>query len=190
MLTGCEPVSIWGIYRHGKREPGAKFAESMKQALPIRNYITTSYKKGRSSLCAQDVENLQNWQLNQNTLNGKSDLTEEGRQEMLGLSKRLKEVFPDLLSELRNGDYSFRSASGSWIEKSIQHFVKGLGDDLTIEKVKAGADVMAVSNKFICLMFQQLLTINILIFLLIGLRFLLKTYVTRILLTFLFCVEF
>ncbi|XP_032511473.1 multiple inositol polyphosphate phosphatase 1-like isoform X2 [Danaus plexippus] len=142
-LRGCEPVSIWGIYRHGKREPGAKFAESMKQALPIRNYITTSYKKGRSSLCAQDVENLQNWQLNQNTLNGKSDLTEEGRQEMLGLSKRLKEVFPDLLSELRNGDYSFRSASGSWIEKSIQHFVKGLGDDLTIEKVKAGADVMA-----------------------------------------------
>ncbi|CAH2107245.1 unnamed protein product [Euphydryas editha] len=142
-LTGCEPVSIWGIYRHGKRFPSSHVSAIMKEAISIRNYVITSYEKGYSSLCAQDVENLRNWELNESFFDGKEDITEEGRKEMVGLGKRLKEAFPTLLNNLREGSYTFRSARGAWMEKSIKHFVKGLGNkNLSIDDPKADIDIM------------------------------------------------
>nr|XP_034824315.1 multiple inositol polyphosphate phosphatase 1-like [Maniola hyperantus] len=143
-LTGCEPVSIWGIYRHGKRKPSTFFSDKMKAALPIKNLIVDSYKKGHSSLCAQDVENLQNWEYNSKFFDGKPDVTEEGRKEMIGLGKRLKEAFPELLHDLPKGSYTFRSAKGIWIEKSIDSFVSNLSNQkLVIEAAKTGMDVMS-----------------------------------------------
>ncbi|XP_026485906.1 multiple inositol polyphosphate phosphatase 1-like [Vanessa tameamea] len=142
-LTGCEPVSLWGIYRHGKRQPSTHFGRMMKEAISIRNYVVSSYEKGHSSLCAQDVENLRNWEFNGSFFDGKQDITEEGRREMIGLGKRLKEAFPTLLNNLEKDSYTFRSARGPWIEKSINHFVMGLGNgNLIIDASKADLDIM------------------------------------------------
>ncbi|CAH0728800.1 unnamed protein product, partial [Brenthis ino] len=142
-LIGCEPVSIWGMYRHGIRKPSAYYSNMMKDAIAIRNHVVSSYKKGRSSLCAQDIENLRNWEFNESFFNGKQDITEEGREEMIGLSKRLKEAFPDLLNSLQNGSYTLRPARGLWIENSATHFAKGFGNNnFVIEKAKTDSDIM------------------------------------------------
>ncbi|XP_050342368.1 multiple inositol polyphosphate phosphatase 1-like [Nymphalis io] len=118
----------------------------MKEAISIRNYVVSSYEKGHSSLCAQDVENLRNWEFNESFFDGKQDLTEEGRKEMVGLGKRLKEAFPTLLNNLQQNSYTFRSARGSWIEKSINHFVMGLGNKNLI--VDASKDVLDVMDPY------------------------------------------
>lgn len=119
----------------------------MKKVIAIRNYVISSYEKGNSSLCAQDVENLRNWEFNESIFDGKQDITEEGRKEMTGLGKRLKEAFSALLNDLQKGSYTFRSARGPWIEKSIKHFVNGLGvNNLIIDKTKTSSDIMDVSK--------------------------------------------
>lgn len=135
----------------------------MKEAVAVRNYVVTSYEKGLSSLCAQDVENLRNWEFNESFFDGKQDITEEGRKEMAGLGKRLKEAFPALLNNLQKGSYTFRSARGPWIEKSIKYFVKALGNKkLNIEDSKAETDVMDVSfNSQIYFPQNRLTKINI-----------------------------
>ncbi|XP_041976467.1 multiple inositol polyphosphate phosphatase 1-like [Aricia agestis] len=141
-LKGCEPISMWGIYRHGKRKPSIATSTQMKDALQIQNLISESYKKHHSSICAQDVENLLNWNMDNKFLDGKQDLTEEGMREMVGLGNRLKEAFP-LLSDVRDGDYTFRPAKGPWIEESIKYFVKGLGKNIKIDGARHDSDVMA-----------------------------------------------
>ncbi|XP_023934980.2 multiple inositol polyphosphate phosphatase 1 [Bicyclus anynana] len=142
-LTGCNPVSIWGMYRHGKRKPSSHFSEKIKAALPIRNYVVESYENGHSSLCAQDVDNLRDWKFDSKFFDGVIDITEEGRQEMTRIGNRLKETFPSLLDHLPKGSYKFRSAKGIWIEKSIESLVSGLGvPNLIIDEAKPGLDVM------------------------------------------------
>ncbi|CAH2266195.1 jg6487 [Pararge aegeria aegeria] len=142
-LIGCEPVSIWGIYRHGKRKPSAMFSEKMKEAISTKKYIIDSYEKGHSSLCAQDIENLRKWEPDYKFYDGVRDIMEEGRQEMIGASKRLKEAFPVLLRDLPKGSYTFRSGQGLWIERSMEAFVSGFGKpSLVIDDVKPNQDVM------------------------------------------------
>lgn len=136
------------MFRHGKRKPSAYNSNIMKDAIAIRNYVVSSYEEGRSSLCAQDIENLRNWEFNESFFNGKQDITEEGREEMIGLSKRLKQAFPDLLNSLQKGSYTFRPARGLWIENSVTHFAKSFGNnDLVIEKAETDSDIMNVSSK-------------------------------------------
>ena len=119
----------------------------MKEAISIRNYVESSYEKGHSSLCAQDVENLRNWVFNGSFFDGRQDITEEGRKEMMGLGRRLKEAFPALLDDLQKGSYTFRSARGPWIENSIKHFVTGLDiNNLIIDETRTNSDVMDVSK--------------------------------------------
>lgn len=106
---------------------------------------------------------MRNWEFNDSFFDGKQDITEEGRKEMAGLGRRLKEAFPALLNNLQKGSYTFRSARGPWIEKSIKYFVKALGNKkLNIEDSKAETDVMDVSfNSQIYFSQNRLTIINI-----------------------------
>ncbi|XP_072940660.1 multiple inositol polyphosphate phosphatase 1-like [Epargyreus clarus] len=141
-LKGCEPISIWGLIRHGKIQPNAVQGKNMQNAITIRNDVVTSYDKGHSSLCAQDVENLKNWKLDNKFLQ-EHQLTEEGYQEMYGIGKRIKETFPQLLNDIKDGSYTIRPAHGHWIEKSAKAFVEGLGNRrVKLENSKEN-DVMA-----------------------------------------------
>ncbi|CAG5040361.1 unnamed protein product [Parnassius apollo] len=102
VIPGCKPISIWGLFRHGKRYPSMNFGREMKDALAIRDDIISSYKKGHSSLCAQ------------------------GYEELLGIGKRFKEALPALLGNLEKDSYTFRPSFGIKLENSAKAFVKGL----------------------------------------------------------------
>ncbi|CAF4897694.1 unnamed protein product [Pieris macdunnoughi] len=141
-LNGCEPVSVWGIFRHGKRYPEATTGKTMQEAVSLRQDIISSYQRGHSSLCAQDIENLHNWQYDPTIFEDKQDITEEGRKEMLFLGKRFREAFPKIMNDLH--DANFRSAKGMWLENSIKEFVKGLGNpNLVIDPPKTAFDDIA-----------------------------------------------
>ncbi|CAK1604303.1 unnamed protein product [Parnassius mnemosyne] len=143
-LKGCEPISIWGLFRHGKRYPSKSYGGKMEDALAIRDYIISSYEKGRSSLCAQDIENLKNWVIDKKMFSEPRSLTTEGYEEMLGIGKRFKQAFPALLESLEKGSNTIRPAFGIWIENSAKAFVKGLGsNNVHIEKALSDSDVMA-----------------------------------------------
>lgn len=117
----------------------------MQEAVPLRKDVISIYESGRSSLCAQDVENLRNWQYDAKMFEDKQDITEEGRQEMLFLGKRLKEAFPNILNEQKST--TFRSSKGMWLENSIKEFVRGLDiKGLVIDPPKTKFDDIAVSK--------------------------------------------
>ncbi|XP_034824602.1 multiple inositol polyphosphate phosphatase 1-like [Maniola hyperantus] len=143
-LKGCEPVSIWTLIRHGKRYPGIDYQRIMLQALAIRDYVVQSYLTGNSSLCAQDVENLRNWEVDTKLFENTHSLTDEGYQEILEIGCRLKEAYSELLSDLEDGSYSLRSAFGHWVEDGVDGFVKGVANrSLFVEKPDRHYDIMA-----------------------------------------------
>lgn len=111
----------------------------------MKNSIIASYENGNCSLCAQDIQNLQNWQIDGKT--NSEPLTKEGYQDMLGIGSRFKTAFSKLVSNLQAGSYLFHSSSTSQADESAKAFVKGFqGKELLIEKVKNGVDVIAVST--------------------------------------------
>lgn len=146
MPSGCEPVGIWGLVRHGKIYPGISTSGHMQDALVFKDYVVSSHDSGSSSLCAQDVDNLRNWSPDSKMFGQTHQLSEEGHEEVLGLGSRFKQAFPKLFSKLDKENYIFRPASGNWIEESAKAFISGLQNErLVIEKVKEDYDIMAVS---------------------------------------------
>ncbi|KAJ8731976.1 hypothetical protein PYW08_014706 [Mythimna loreyi] len=129
---GCEAVSIWAIMRHGKRNPGENFAQNMQQILKQKDLIVSSYEIGNSSMCAQDIENLRNWNVDTAMLSKPNEIAEEGYQELLRIGNRINEAFPELLKELQKKDYLFLSGFGQRFEESAKAFVKGLNQNLNI----------------------------------------------------------
>lgn len=124
----------------------------MKDAIVFKDYVVSSYDKGNSSLCAQDVDNLRRWTPESKMFGKTHQLSGEGYQESLEMGTRLKQAFPKLLSTLNKDNYTFRPASGNWIEDSAKAFINGLQNQrLEIDKVKEDYDIMAVSwMLFLC----------------------------------------
>ncbi|KAJ8732797.1 hypothetical protein PYW07_015396 [Mythimna separata] len=142
--TDCEPVSIWGFIRHGHRNPGTVFGNYMKDALVIKDYIVSSYERGNSSLCAQDVENLQKWQVDKEMFDKAYQLTQEGYLESEGIGRRLRQAFPKLLAKLDENDYQFRPGPGAWMVDSVKAFVDGIYDSpLTIQPTNTDFDIIS-----------------------------------------------
>lgn len=134
--------------RHGKRNPSDQTAKDMKEAMFIKDYIVNAYKNGSSTLCAQDIDNLRNWVLDEKFFDETSQLSKEGFEELLGIGRRMKEAFPNLLSKLSKEEYTFRSVKSKWVQDSIKGFVEGLGDkNLNIDPPKDDYDNLAVSFK-------------------------------------------
>ncbi|CAG5040352.1 unnamed protein product [Parnassius apollo] len=143
-LKGCKAISVWGLFRHGKSYPSMNFGREMEDALAIKNYIISSYEKGHSSLCAQDIEDLRNWSIDKKIFSDYNNLTPEGHEELLGIGKRFKEALPALLENLEKDSYTFRPAFGIWIEDSAKAFVKGLKSrNVHIDNALSESDVMA-----------------------------------------------
>lgn len=117
----------------------------MRDALIIKDYIVSSYEKGNSSLCAQDVENLRNWKVNMDIFEKPSELTKEGYQESEGIARRLKQAFPKLLENLENEHALIRPARGYWIEESAKGFIQGISDKrLTVQQPGIEFDILTV----------------------------------------------
>ncbi|XP_073951525.1 multiple inositol polyphosphate phosphatase 1-like isoform X2 [Choristoneura fumiferana] len=136
-IKECEPVSIWGLFRHGRTHPAAKRAGKMKEAISIRDLVVSSYEKGRCSLCAQDIDNLRDWPVNYDLFEKTNALQDEGYQDMFGIGYRLKTVFPQFLDKLEHESYLFKPSDHHWSKESAEAFVKGLGSqNLVIDNQK------------------------------------------------------
>lgn len=119
----------------------------MKAALVIKDYVVSSHERGNCSLCAQDVENLQKWQVNKDMFDKPFQLTKEGYLESEGIGRRLKQAFPKLLAKLDKNDYEFRPAPGAWMADSAKAFVDGLYDrQLTVQPPRTDFDILSVSK--------------------------------------------
>ncbi|XP_022816239.1 multiple inositol polyphosphate phosphatase 1-like [Spodoptera litura] len=133
----CETISVWSMLRHGKRNPSQRYAEDMQFILKnYKDYIVSSYEIGNSSLCAQDVENIKNWKIDTSMLDEPNKLSNEGYREVLDIGRRIKETFPELLSNLRENEYKFTPGFGTRLEESAKAYIEGLNDHkLVITKV-------------------------------------------------------
>lgn len=149
-LADCEPVSLWALMRHGKRNPSINFFRDMQTTLFIKDYIVSSYEKGNSTLCAQDIDNLRSWVIEEEMSKNINQLSDEGYEDMIRLGKRIKQTFPKILNELSRGDYKFASLKHKRIQTSLEAYVKGLGNtNLYIEPPKDGFDILAVSMNYL-----------------------------------------
>ncbi|XP_049866534.1 multiple inositol polyphosphate phosphatase 1-like [Pectinophora gossypiella] len=144
-IKGCEPISIWGLIRHGKRQPGSDFAKLMKDTLKIRDDVVASYDDGRSSLCAQDVENLKDWPVDNKLFNEPHQLTAEGLDDMRNLGRRLQQAFLKLLGKLEKNSYLIQSSTlGAWVTDSAKAFIQGFDDkNMSYERPKIDFSVAA-----------------------------------------------
>ena len=139
-------MSIWALIRHGQRNPGRMYGEHMRSAIAVKDYLVASFERGNCSLCAQDVENLGNWQVNMDIFDKPITLTKEGYQESEGIGRRLKQAFPRLLENLEEIDYLIRPAHWPWIEESAKGFAQGLNNkQMTVQPSNTDFDVLAVS---------------------------------------------
>ncbi|KAJ8732801.1 hypothetical protein PYW07_015400 [Mythimna separata] len=139
---GCEPISVWTIMRHGKKNPGTKFLQDIKGVLNFKDHIVSSYDNGNSSLCAQDVDNLREWEIATSFIDEPNEITNEGYQEMFRIGSRLKEALPEIFNGLKDEEYSFRPTFGPRGEVSAQAFIEGLGyKDLFIEQAETNASI-------------------------------------------------
>lgn len=138
-------MSIWSLVRHGKNHPGDQFSKVISTALNIKEDIIASYDNGSSSLCAQDMENLRRWSLDNTMVNKPNELTKEGYEEMYELGIRLKRVFGKLLDKLDKGSYTFRALSADVVYESSKAFLKGLGyENAFVDKSQSEFNVLAV----------------------------------------------
>ncbi|XP_061710213.1 multiple inositol polyphosphate phosphatase 1-like [Cydia pomonella] len=150
-IPECEPISIWGIFRNGKTYPDPKSAIRMKEAIAIRDLVVSSYENGRCSLCAQDIDNLRDWVIDNNMFDKTSALHDEGRQEMFSIASRLKQVYSKL-NELEGANYRFTPTHHHWVKESAKAFLEGLGsknvvmDDL-MDPIKSDSEEDPAWNK-------------------------------------------
>ncbi|CAG5040349.1 unnamed protein product [Parnassius apollo] len=143
-IKGCKEISVWGLVRHGKRNPGISFAQNILDAITLKYAIKLNHENGKGSMCAQDVENLYNWEADPNIFKNIHQITEEGYQEMFGLGYRIRKAFKNLLTSLDDKHYKLRSAYGDWIENGVKGFVEGFGNtSMIIEKPNASYDIIA-----------------------------------------------
>ncbi|XP_013178148.1 PREDICTED: multiple inositol polyphosphate phosphatase 1-like [Papilio xuthus] len=144
MKPGCKTISLWGLVRHGKRNPGENFVYKMLDATLLKDYIKTSHEKGDGIMCAQDVDNLSNWIIDEDTFHNVHQIAKEGYEEMAGLGHRFSAVFKDLLISTDEKNYTLRSAYGHWLENSAKGFIQGIGNEsLVIDKPHKTYDIIA-----------------------------------------------
>ncbi|CAK1604299.1 unnamed protein product [Parnassius mnemosyne] len=143
-IKGCYAISVWSLVRHGKRNPGIDYVQNMLDATTMKYTIKFNHENGKGSMCAQDVENLYNWEADPKLFQNVHQIADEGYQEIFGIGYRIRKAFKDLLKSLDDKDYKLRSAYGAWIENGVKAFVEGFGNtSMIIEKSNADYDIMA-----------------------------------------------
>lgn len=121
----------------------------MKEALPIKDLIISSYDKGNSSLCSQDIEYLRNWPIDKKLFTGIDFLSDDGFREMVGIGSRLKETFSELLTNVDDGSFTIKAAYGNRMKDSAKGFIEGLNSNITIIlESNSDYDELAVSILF------------------------------------------
>lgn len=109
----------------------------MKEVMLYKDQIISSYDRGNSLLCAQDVDNFREWEVHRSFIEEPNMIMSEGYQEMLGIGKRFRASFSKLLNNLTEEDYLFTPTFGPRTGVSIEAFVEGFGNEnYVIQKPK------------------------------------------------------
>ena len=137
-VSSCTPSKFWIFTRHGNRLPSIPEIENMLEIKDrIQRDILANYDAGRTSLCADDVELIRNWEFNPNaTLDSDLDLTESGWYEMQDMAERFQAAFPTLLPPTYSpSHFFFRPSNTQRTLESLWAFADGLFGPGAFEQV-------------------------------------------------------
>lgn len=94
--ANCQPQRIWGIIRHGSRNPGKKLICKINNDLV--NLQNSIVKNGNSKLCIMDLDRIKLW--SPIFVDGEEKyLVSEGEDEMIELAERMQHRFPSLFPD-------------------------------------------------------------------------------------------
>lgn len=94
-FSNCKPIKLWGIVRHGSRNPSKKLIKNINTKLVnMKNKILNS----KGNLCVEDLENLRNWEPSYVEEQAKY-LVSAGENELINLGERMQSRLPDLFPE-------------------------------------------------------------------------------------------
>jgi hypothetical protein len=92
--SGCEPILVTGIARHGSRNPGKSDLKSYKRMKDLFSDVSVNY--------SPEYQWLRSWESVYDT-RAIHDLVNAGLEEHFGIGERLRSRFPSLF-----GSYNFR----------------------------------------------------------------------------------
>ncbi|XP_034832258.1 multiple inositol polyphosphate phosphatase 1-like [Maniola hyperantus] len=123
-IEECEPISIWFMIRHGTRRPSTADTRNMRKTVALRDDILHNHGEGKGEMCAQDVEDLQNWTWNPKLDFKTSYLTSHGYQELFEFGQRFGQKFTSFLEDVSSS--MIRPTSEQRTQGSVKAFVQGL----------------------------------------------------------------
>uniref|UniRef100_U5EQ88 Multiple inositol polyphosphate phosphatase 1 n=1 Tax=Corethrella appendiculata TaxID=1370023 RepID=U5EQ88_9DIPT len=125
-FTDCTPTKIWGLMRHGTRNPSRKVIRRMYSDLVhIRNSFI---ENDDLQLCEEDIEAFKQWRpiLSEDE---QKILVDEGVDELFELGQRYKKRLPYLLSQSYNENlFKFKFTKTERAQRSAENFVTALFD--------------------------------------------------------------
>lgn len=128
-VSTCTPSKFWMLGRYGTRLPNSgEITNIFASYERLHEEILDNAERGRTSVCAADLELLKNWTLDRSiAFENAQHLTSAGWDEIEGIAQRYQAVFPSLLSSTYSpNDYFFRSTAAQMTERSLHAFTDGL----------------------------------------------------------------
>lgn len=127
-VSTCNPSKFWLLSRHGTRWPNPTELNNIWAIDPVHEEILSNYNRGRTSLCASDIELVRSWQFDPNiTVERAQYVSVAGWNEVEGIARRYQAAFPTILSSTYSrNDFLFRSSNYQRTQFSLQAFADGL----------------------------------------------------------------
>merc|ERR1712012_1027991 len=132
--TGCSPLHVWTLIRHGSRYSGDDSIQMMIDELPqLRDKILASNNK----LCSVDQELLKYWAVDPDlTSDLDKNLHPEGELEMELMGQRYGQRFPKLLGEYEDSKFRMRATYKLRAQQSGEFFINGLWSEDVASEAK------------------------------------------------------
>ncbi|CAO1429342.1 unnamed protein product [Diamesa serratosioi] len=127
-VSSCTPSRFWFYTRHAARLPGVNDINRINAISTQHQRIITAYNAGRSSLCPEDFQLIQNWRFDPNiTVDKEQWLTVAGWNEMSSIAQRYQRAFPTLLPSTYNRNrISFRNTNRQRTQATVRAFADGI----------------------------------------------------------------
>nr|XP_027239477.1 multiple inositol polyphosphate phosphatase 1-like [Penaeus vannamei] len=132
--SGCNPVILWHLVRHGSNGPHMIDRRRFDRRLPVlRKQILKSHKDQQGYLCDKDVALINGWKPT-DMLYGDATLSDEGKEEMTGIASRFRNAFSGFLKKdyfnlpgIRPGKGTKRNfGNGQHNMRSMKAYNKGM----------------------------------------------------------------
>uniref|UniRef100_A0A182S7F2 2,3-bisphosphoglycerate 3-phosphatase n=1 Tax=Anopheles maculatus TaxID=74869 RepID=A0A182S7F2_9DIPT len=134
MITGCTVRKIWGLFRHGTRNPSKSIIDHMLVTLPELQRDIVEH----GQICREQLELFERWQPRIKAEDAKL-LVREGGDELYQLGQRIRKRFGKSVPERYDGNvFRFKFTKTERAEYSARNFTRGLfGRDETIDYPEA-----------------------------------------------------